>query len=115
MDEGERRSVLLDVRFIVGEKTMMRRVATATVAGLFAVAFALPSQAVEVPKITMSPAISKVSAPADHQLRFGPHVSKHQSRPQTAWVCFTPGGSCNVPGLGFCYCCFPWGCYNGHT
>ena len=34
---------------------------------------------------------------------------------RSSWFCYTPAGTCQVPGLGYCYCCFAWGCANGST
>lgn len=93
---------------------MMRVLSVFGLAAALALA-SMPTQALELPRVDTSSVVTKVSAPPNHQLKFGKRVQKHQSLPQTSWVCFTPGGSCHVPGLGFCYCCFPWGCYNGHT
>ncbi len=63
------------------------------------------ARAAEMPKPATT-IVEKASAPVDHQLRFGKKKQRNQSFPQTAWLCFTPGGSCNVPFLGPCCCTF---------
>lgn len=59
--------------------------------------------------------VIKVNAPIDHQFKFGAKRPKHRSEKQTAWYCYTPGGTCYVPYLGGCCCQFWWGYYCGTT
>jgi hypothetical protein len=77
------------------------------VAAALAPAAAMPTHA-QVVKASLSQ-----DAPA-------PFVPMHRKmtpfkHPKSAWICYTPYGSCFVPYLGPCSCCNPYGCAPGST
>jgi hypothetical protein len=72
------------------------------------------------PATTEAASVQRVSVPTQNQFRIGKKAPpKHQSLPQTSWICYTPAGNCQVPGLGFCCCTFwngwSWVQYCGST
>jgi len=85
----------------------MRKTLLGLCAGLMMVASS--AQAQDIVKVNFAP-------PAQNPLQKLMTPKKMTPiQPRSAWICYTPYGSCWVSFLGLCSCCNAFGCFGGST